>query len=581
MSGHRASDGDGWWASGSGDTGFEAAAAAPRSGCNFWLRQRARFCGHPTRPGFDVCANHGGCAEPRVPCPADPSHTVAAARLQHHLRTCTAVKLAAARQAQPYCRPDANAGSDGDEPPPGEGDGATAAEAWPSEGVRAAYAAVAADPFARGVARRRLQLAVALGRAGFVALLRKVDAAHAALTAAHPCTPSVLGGADAEDDGELLAFTKSVDPMNPYNAKHARQQASLVANMRVAGLLEGAPRCAYVELGAGKGWLSAWLAGASGARHLVLVDRMRGMTGKADRRLRHTALTRATLDLRDLDAAALLAHHAATTAALAAEAAAAPPCEAAGPDSEAAGQQQRQQEGRVAPLSGPFPWVAYGKHLCGAATDMALRACLTAQAQGQAKLQRPASVGDGAAGQEQQCCVFRGLCIAMCCHHRCSWRTFVGKRELAAFGIAPWEFEVLAYATSWALCGHAAPAGEGGGSGSASEDERDAEEGGAAGAESEKEQQQWQRQPSQQLQPSPSQQPSNPPQELCAAFDPRSVFPSRESRMEFGLRCKQLIDAARSARLAAETPASAQPPRLLRYVPPSVSGESTALLWVL
>jgi tRNA:m4X modification enzyme len=341
--------------------------------------------------------------------------------------------------------------------------------------------------------------------------------------------------------------------MNPYNSKHARQQASLVGNMAAAGLLEGAPRTAYVELGAGKGWLSAWLAGASGARHLLLVDRARGLSAKADRRLRHTALTRATLDLRDLDVGGLLAHHAAVQA-----------------QRQVGGERAAVQEGatpQVEPLPCPCPWVAYGKHLCGAATDMALRACLTALAKEEAQPQQPASAEDGAAGRQQQQSVLRGVCIATCCHHRCSWRTFVGKRQLANFGIAPWDFEVLAYATSWALCGHAAPAGEGGASGS--EDER-----GEEPDEDRQEQPQPQQQPQLRRQPSDQQQ-----QELSAAFDPRSAFPTREARMAFGLRCKQLIDAARAAQLVVKTPARGRPPRLLRYIPPSVSGESTALLW--
>jgi hypothetical protein len=73
---------------------------------------------------------------------------------------------------------------------------------------------------------------------------------------------------------------QSVDPVNRFNPKHARQQASLVANMRAAGLLTSAPRTVFVEMGAGKGWLTAWLAGESGAGHLVLVDRQPAFNGK-------------------------------------------------------------------------------------------------------------------------------------------------------------------------------------------------------------------------------------------------------------------------------------------------------------
>lgn len=56
--------------------------------------------------------------------------------------------------------------------------------------------------------------------------------------------------------------------------------------MEAEGLLSDAPRCVYVELGAGKGWLSAWLAGASGARHLVLLDRQAAFAAKVGGRRR-------------------------------------------------------------------------------------------------------------------------------------------------------------------------------------------------------------------------------------------------------------------------------------------------------
>jgi hypothetical protein len=46
--------------------------APPPGGCSVWLKHRARFCGQPAPAGGALCANHGGGAEPRVPCPADP-----------------------------------------------------------------------------------------------------------------------------------------------------------------------------------------------------------------------------------------------------------------------------------------------------------------------------------------------------------------------------------------------------------------------------------------------------------------------------------------------------------------------------
>jgi len=346
----------------------------------------------------------------------------------------------------------------------------------------------------------------------------------------------------------------------------------LVANMEAVGLLADAPDRIYVELGAGKGWLSAWLAGVSGARRLVLLDRQTSFTLKADTRLRHTALTRATADLRDVDLTALLAHHMDTSER---------GLPARPPRPTRSKQQQQQQQGDHAsgsppqlptfpPLPNPAPFVALGKHLCGAATDMALRACLAARQQQQQQQQEglvgePGSRTSSTAAATQHQFQLNGFAVATCCHHRCSWRTFVGKRALAAFGITPWEFEALVWCSSWALCGHTAPAGDGGeGGDDAQEQEEDGTMSGTTKAAS-----------------------STPAAAGwdAGAFHPAQVFRAREERVAFGLRCKRLMDAARAARLAEESSncsTTDSPPRracLVEYIDSSVSGECTALIW--
>ena len=53
--------------------------------------------------------------------------------------------------------------------------------------------------------------------------------------------------------------------------------------------------------------------------------------------------------------------------------------------------------------------VGVSKHLCGAATDLALRCLETFSASGNAK------------GKIET------ILIALCCHHRCDWNIYVGK----------------------------------------------------------------------------------------------------------------------------------------------------------
>jgi hypothetical protein len=61
-----------------------------------------------------------------------------------------------------------------------------------------------------------------------------VEAAHAALSAAHGLQVSELQPADVE---QLRREVQEVDPLLPFDPKHALQAASIVGNMRRAGLL--------------------------------------------------------------------------------------------------------------------------------------------------------------------------------------------------------------------------------------------------------------------------------------------------------------------------------------------------------
>ena len=51
-----------------------------------------------------------------------------------------------------------------------------------------------------------------------------------------------------------------------------------------------------------------------------------------------------------------------------------------------------------------------------------------------------------------------GLLIALCCHHRCNWHSFVGKKYLLEkAGFTQQEFTLLCGLTSWATCGSGKP----------------------------------------------------------------------------------------------------------------------------
>ena len=76
-----------------------------------------------------------------------------------------------------------------------------------------------------------------------------------------------------------------------------------------------------------------------------------------------------------------------------------------------------------------------GKHLCGAATDLALLSVL----------------------HSLDLARLGGLLIALCCHHRCDWDLFVGKEFLLERGFEQQDFNLLCGLTSWATCGSGKP----------------------------------------------------------------------------------------------------------------------------
>ena len=46
-----------------------------------------------------------------------------------------------------------------------------------------------------------------------------------------------------------------------------------------------------------------------------------------------------------------------------------------------------------------------------------------------------------------------GIVLALCCHHRCEWRSYVGKALMARWGISARQFHLMCCLSSWAVCG--------------------------------------------------------------------------------------------------------------------------------
>ncbi|GFR79293.1 tRNA:m(4)X modification enzyme TRM13 homolog [Elysia marginata] len=52
----------------------------------------------------------------------------------------------------------------------------------------------------------------------------------------------------------------------------------------------------------------------------------------------------------------------------------------------------------------------------------------------------------------ERCRLPDGIMIALCCHHQCTWDTYVGKSFMQDCGLGPQEFDLLTRLSSWATC---------------------------------------------------------------------------------------------------------------------------------
>lgn len=82
-------------------------------------------------------------------------------------------------------------------------------------------------------------------------------------------------------------------------------------------------------------------------------------------------------------------------------------------------------------------FLLYGKHLCGIATDFSIR-CLKHALED--RLVETVSH-------------FKGLCLAVCCHHKCEWESLCGKEFLEKLNINSKMFYIIRSMSSWATHG--------------------------------------------------------------------------------------------------------------------------------
>ncbi|NXT02270.1 TRM13 enzyme, partial [Jacana jacana] len=219
------------------------------------------------------------------------------------------------------------------------------------------------------------------------------------------------------------------DPKNGESAfKHLKQQASILGNMEKLHLL-GPGRC-FVEFGAGRGKLSHWvhvaLHDVENVQFLLVERATTRFKVDGKHKGRDSIFERLQVDIQHL-------------------------CLKKVPVLE----------------KKKLPVVGIGKHLCGAATDLALR-CLvesyTTCCEGEneepaAKRSRTDQTevasnhsADNESSKDNSKPV-AGIAIALCCHHKCDWTHYVGREFFQSVGLGPLEFNYFQRMSSWATCG--------------------------------------------------------------------------------------------------------------------------------
>ncbi|XP_070564543.1 tRNA:m(4)X modification enzyme TRM13 homolog [Ptychodera flava] len=214
-----------------------------------------------------------------------------------------------------------------------------------------------------------------------------------------------------------------VDPGNGSTAlKHLMQTSSLLGNMEKLDLLNSGT--CYVEFGAGKGQLSHWVQRSlpdSQDTEFLLVDRGANRYKVSLSRL----LSQRVDDGPHFERLRIDIEHLCL-----------------------------DKVPRIAESNRPV--VAISKHLCGAATDFTLQ-CLTETLQHSGKFEdqdyEQSDSHDSKRLKRDSSKRLHGIVIALCCHHKCSWTSYVGREFFQSEDFSPRDFILTTRLTSWATCG--------------------------------------------------------------------------------------------------------------------------------
>ncbi|CAE8591974.1 unnamed protein product [Polarella glacialis] len=376
--------------------------------CAFFIVRKEKRCRLAAVPGHDRCRTHlegGQRSFERVPCPLDPRHSVNRWQLDKHLKICTALRDANFVSLQPFFKAGANAGQQTLPPPSLKQAAVFDRQSWLPR-IEKAYP---------------------------VALLRALGSA----------------GSPEEDEKraswllEQSLLDTELGTELGHADKHGQQNAALAKLASQQGIFttaEASSKSLVVEYGCGRGGLAlSVLEAVPGARGLLVDRDTRRHKVEKCREGGNEGVVRLRMDIEDFDLSAFLGEPLDKTRAL-------PQASSFDPSgvllSRCSRTAQRLEElwARAAALQNQPPWPPPGvlvcaKHLCGGATDVALRSLLLSRR-----------------GVEE---VSLAVCCATCCHHRCDAQSYVNLQFLTELGLCRTheEFGEFVSTAGWGVGG--------------------------------------------------------------------------------------------------------------------------------
>ena len=182
--------------------------------------------------------------------------------------------------------------------------------------------------------------------------------------------------------------------------RHVSQISSLLQKVENEGYFEDVNKTVLIEMGAGRGQLSYWASLVCDQKLPVLLVDNANIKNKFDHHHKYDApdlYQRINMDIAHLDLSQVPFLN-----------------------SEAFTSEKKK-------------YLMMTKHLCGAATDFAITCAVNFAS----KTGKP--VPD--------------ILLSFCCHHRCCWKSYVGKQFFLDNGLNRRDFEVMCRISAWYTCG--------------------------------------------------------------------------------------------------------------------------------